>query len=131
MSEPMQPKLTCADVRPLLPLYPYGELSFNAEEAVDAHVEVCTACQAEKRTLEQMYRALDDRELAPSLELLSQCRRAVRNEVAVLAGAPAAVWEIPSLGGFLGAAGAAGFLGGGFPGRPAPHPAPNLAPAET
>ncbi|MBM3785512.1 MAG: hypothetical protein FJW30_14195 [Acidobacteria bacterium] len=74
--------LTCEAVRELLVLYPYGELTFDQEEAVDTHTARCAACAAEKNYLENLHNSLDEAAVHPSMELLATCRRDLRAAMA-------------------------------------------------
>ena len=83
----MNSNLSCDEIRPLLVLYPYGELSFDEEESVDLHLKSCAACQAERAALATLHATADDAAVEPSLELLSACRQDLRKQVSVIAGA--------------------------------------------
>ncbi len=128
--------MSCEETRELLALYPYGELSFDQEEAVDAHCLSCAPCEQERAALTRLHLALDDAAEAPSLELLSACRQDLRHQVAAIARASSAqpFWRRWFPGSSLWAAAArpamaagllcAGFLGARLvPVTPAP-PAP-------
>lgn len=123
----MKSNLSCPEVKDLLVLYAYGELSFDEEEAVDAHVAACPACTAERTALTALHAAADDVAAGPSLELLSACRQELRQQVAAIAASeaklpfwrkwipgaarPASMWNMlakPALGAALFAAGFAG-----------------------
>jgi len=80
----MAAKLSCETAREMLELQPYGELTFDQEEAVDQHVEVCAACAAEKRAVESMHAVLQGQAVEPSYELLAQCRQDLRRGVAAI-----------------------------------------------
>ncbi|MBI2689754.1 MAG: zf-HC2 domain-containing protein [Acidobacteria bacterium] len=79
--------MSCDEIRALLVLYPYGELSFDEEESVDAHLRSCPACEKERTVLAAFHSAAGDAVLTPSLELLSACRQDLRKQVTVIAGA--------------------------------------------
>ncbi|HEU0122550.1 MAG TPA: HEAT repeat domain-containing protein [Bryobacteraceae bacterium] len=79
--------MSCEEIRALLVLYPYGELSFDEEEAVDAHLRLCAGCEQERGALAKLHSAFGEAESEPSLELLSACRRDLRKQVAVMAEA--------------------------------------------
>jgi anti-sigma factor RsiW len=82
--------MSCDETRELLALYPYGELSFDQEEAVDAHCQTCAACEEERAALARLHAAFDDAAETPSLELLSACRQDLRKQVTAIAAAGAA-----------------------------------------
>lgn len=79
--------MTCDEIRALLVLYPYGELSFDEEETVDAHLRSCAACEQERVALTNLHNVAGDAAMEPSLELLSACRQDLRKQVAVIAEA--------------------------------------------
>ncbi len=66
--------MNCENVRKALPLLLYGELSFEDEERVEAHLDGCEACRAEQAREKALHRLLDDRELEPSLFELRDAR---------------------------------------------------------
>lgn len=135
--------MSCEKIREILPLYTYGELSFDDEETVDRHLQSCAACTAERDVLLRLHDALDTSVAEPSLELLSACRQNLKREVALLAAAnprrpfwaawlpePGTSWTAwaakPAMA--LGLM-AVGFLGARFvpPAVPSTAPAPPLA----
>ncbi len=86
----MNTNLKCEDCRDLLVLEAYGELSFDQEEAVEAHVSACAECREERAALARLHAAADEAAVEPSLELLSACRQDLRREVAGIAAATGA-----------------------------------------
>jgi len=134
--------MQCDEIRALLVLYPYGELSFDEEEAVDAHLKTCAACEQEKASLTSLHAAADEAAVEPSLELLSACRQDLRKQVAVIAEAagpqpfwrkwfsfvPAASWNMVAKPAMALGLFAAGFVGARMvpqfgPAAPAANPA--------
>lgn len=79
--------MSCDEIRALLVLYPYGELSFDEEEMVDAHSKACPACERERNALRALHAVVDDTAMEPSYDLLSACRQDLRKQVAVMEGA--------------------------------------------
>ncbi|MEI9813001.1 MAG: zf-HC2 domain-containing protein [Acidobacteriota bacterium] len=64
----------CTGVRAQLPLLLYGELSFDEEETVESHLDVCVEC---RKALEQervLSAAYDQVSVEPSPALLRECR---------------------------------------------------------
>lgn len=55
--------MTCEDARRAIPLIQYGEISFDEEELVHAHLGQCAECQAELEREKALHSFLDDREL--------------------------------------------------------------------
>jgi anti-sigma factor RsiW len=79
--------MTCEDARKNLPLFLYGELSFDDEELVEVHIDECAACRDELDREKAMFAALDGVELVPSPEALAESRNELRRRLA-LSGAP-------------------------------------------
>jgi hypothetical protein len=77
----------CEDCRELLVLEAYGELSFDQEDAVEAHLSTCAACREERAALARLHAAADDVAVEPSLELLSAAREDLRRELRGIAAA--------------------------------------------
>ena len=70
----MRPNMSCDEIRDLLVLYSYGELTFDQEETVDAHLTACPACKKQQAALGVLHSAVDETAIEPSFELLSACR---------------------------------------------------------
>lgn len=64
----------CSDIRVQLPLLLYGELSFDEEEAVESHLDVCTECRAALAHERELSAAFDQVTIEPSPSLLRECR---------------------------------------------------------
>jgi hypothetical protein len=64
----------CSDIRVQLPLLLYGELSFDEEEAVESHLDVCTECRAALEHERELSAAFDQVAIEPSPALLRDCR---------------------------------------------------------
>lgn len=67
--------MSCKEVRELIPLYLYGELSFDEEERVERHLAGCAECSAERARCEKLTALLAQGEAGVSAELLARCRR--------------------------------------------------------
>jgi len=80
--------MTCAQAKPALPLYYYGELPPEQEESVEAHCAECEPCMRDLRHYRDLAHAIDQAELEPSLGLLSECRQLLAHRVAE--------WERPA-----------------------------------
>jgi hypothetical protein len=120
----MSAPITCEEARAAIPLFLYGELSFDAEDAFEVHVETCQACRAELTRERAFQRAFDDAELAVTPEMLYRSRQSL---AAALAGDPpqpatfwgrlrerlAFRWHVPSIATPMGALAlvAMGFFG--------------------
>lgn len=64
----------CSDIRVQLPLLLYGELSFDEEEAVESHLDVCPECRAALERERELSAAFDQVTIEPSPALLRECR---------------------------------------------------------
>jgi hypothetical protein len=73
--------MTCESVQQALPLYLYGELSAETEEAVEAHLDGCEKCAKELEVQREFARSLNEHELEPSLDLLVECRQSLALEL--------------------------------------------------
>ncbi len=67
--------MNCDVTKSQIPLFLYGELSFDEEEAFEAHLEDCAGCRDEVARQTILHRTLDRVELTPSAALLAKCRR--------------------------------------------------------
>jgi len=84
--------MKCEEAKELFPLLLYGELSFDDEELVEAHVADCAACRGDLRRERALHRALDEIELRPAPEILARSREQLRRSIAVAATRPS-LWE--------------------------------------
>jgi len=84
--------MTCETVKQQLPLLLYGELTFEAENEVEQHLEACAGCHDDLRRLQAMHSALDEAELAVPPSLLAGCRRDLHAAVAAAPARPAGFW---------------------------------------
>lgn len=60
----------------------YGELSFDEEEKVQLHLDICEACRAALAREKSLHTALDDYELEPPATLLRESREKLRIRLA-------------------------------------------------
>jgi hypothetical protein len=66
--------IDCAQTRMHFALLLYGELSFDEEERVDAHLDGCSACRAALERQKSLHAALDGLAIEPPPSLLRECR---------------------------------------------------------
>jgi len=66
---------TCEKIRTQLGLLLYGELSFDEEEAVDAHLEGCAECRAALERERELHAAFDGQEIEPPASVLWESRQ--------------------------------------------------------
>jgi len=70
----MSASMSCADTRMLFALLLYGELSFDEEERVDAHLDGCADCRAALEREKSLHAAFDGIAVEPSPSLLRESR---------------------------------------------------------
>src|SRR5205823_1440977 len=87
--------MNCDDAGKLIPLFAYGDLSFDEEERLELHLDDCTACRGELKRVKAMLSAIDEHELDVPSSLLVQCRRGLRSSIAEMG--PAA-WQSGTFG---------------------------------
>ena len=85
--------MSCDEIRDLLVLYAYGELTFDQEENVDAHLTACPVCRRQRAGLATLHNTADDAAIEPSFDLLSACRQDLRKQVAVIAAGTPPFWR--------------------------------------
>ncbi len=73
--------MNCEDLRKEIPLYLYGELGFDGEEAVESHVAACGPCRRDLQRQQAFHSALDGAQADPPPALLASCRRELMTSV--------------------------------------------------
>jgi len=73
---------TCEKIRTQLGLLLYGELSFDEEEAVDAHLEGCAECRTALGRERELQAALDGHEIEPPASVLWESRQNLQRLIA-------------------------------------------------
>jgi HEAT repeats/Putative zinc-finger len=76
--------MTCEETRKNLPLFLYGELSFDEEEQVEIHVDECAACRLALGREKALFQALDGAEMVPAPEVLEASRVELRRRLGAL-----------------------------------------------
>jgi hypothetical protein len=76
--------MSCETIVNQLPLMLYGELTFDEEELLQQHLDKCANCRTELQAIRKLHQDLDYAEATLPSELLSDCRRTLRVEVAAL-----------------------------------------------
>jgi len=74
MSANEREQMKCEAARDQFALLLYGELSFDEEERVESHLDVCAACRAALEREKALQAAMDTVEVRPSPALLNRCR---------------------------------------------------------
>ncbi|MDQ6759579.1 MAG: HEAT repeat domain-containing protein [Acidobacteriota bacterium] len=85
--------MKCEDAARALPLLVYGELSFDAEDQLEMHLEACADC---RRLLEQQrswMTALDQVRLEPGADLLIASRQKLRGTLTTAHATRATFWD--------------------------------------
>ena len=67
--------MKCEDAAKALPLLLYGELSFEAEDELEAHVDVCASCRQELDKLKAVLKAFDAVKLEIPPAALTEARQ--------------------------------------------------------
>ena len=73
---------TCEKIRMQLGMLLYGELSFDEEEAVDAHLESCAECRTALERERELHAAFDRAEIEPPASVLWAARRDLQQSIA-------------------------------------------------
>jgi hypothetical protein len=69
--------MKCDDAKERLPLFLYGELSFQDEEDFESHLGQCSACRLQLERERALHLAFDSIELSPPPGMAAQSRRAL------------------------------------------------------
>jgi hypothetical protein len=85
--------MKCDDARKTLPLFLYGELSFEDEEQLEVHIDECEACRDALAREKALFKSLDAAEMVPSAELLADCRAQLRQRLEHVAPERASFWD--------------------------------------
>ena len=85
--------MKCDEAAKVLPLFLYGELSFDAEDQFETHLETCAACRQLLEGQRSWMKALDEIELEPSADLLIASRHKLRETLAGAAGRRGTFWD--------------------------------------
>ncbi len=74
--------MKCEEARERMPLFLYGELSFEEEERLETHIDECAGCREALGREKALFQAFDAAEAVPSQELLDNCRAELRGRIA-------------------------------------------------
>jgi len=74
--------MNCDSVVKALPLFLYGELSFEEEEAVHEHLAACEGCRKALERERLLHAELSSMAVYPSPELLAECRASLSARLA-------------------------------------------------
>jgi hypothetical protein len=73
---------TCEKVRMQLGMLLYGELSFDEEETVDAHLESCAECRTALERERKLHAAFDGQVAEPPASMLWESRQNLQRQIA-------------------------------------------------
>jgi hypothetical protein len=85
--------MTCDEAAKALPLLLYGELSFDAEDELESHVETCAICRQELDKQKAVLKAVDALKLEASPQLLLDARQRLREGLAHAAPMQPNFWD--------------------------------------
>ena len=85
--------MKCEDARKTLPLFLYGELSFEEEERLEVHIDECDGCRGALARERALFQSLDAAEMVPSAELLTECRAELRQRLTHVEPDRASFWD--------------------------------------
>jgi len=74
--------MTCEDARKNLPLFLYGEMSFDEEELLEVHIDECDGCREALERERAMFAALDAAEVTPTAQALADARSELHRRLA-------------------------------------------------
>jgi len=85
--------MNCDEARKIVPLFLYGELSFDEEERLEAHIDECASCREALARDKALWSALDSAELQPTQNLLDQSRAELRSRLAHVPASHVSFWD--------------------------------------
>ncbi len=85
--------MKCEEAAKALPLFHYGELSFDAEDQLENHLESCAGCRELLKRQRSWMTALDQAELEPTADLLIASRQKLRETLASTEGRRDSFWD--------------------------------------
>ncbi len=84
--------MTCEEVRNGIPLFLYGELSFDEEDRLESHLDGCQLCRGELAKERKLHAAFDHGELTVSSDLLRRSRQEFQEGLSAASNRHASVW---------------------------------------
>ncbi len=85
--------MKCEDAARALPLFLYGELSFDAEDQLETHLEACADCRQLLQQQRSWMTAFDQAQLEPTADLLIASRRKLGETLATAYAARGTFWD--------------------------------------
>ena len=85
--------MKCDEATKSIPLFLYGELTFEEEERLELHLDECSLCRDQLAREKALHRAFDAAELVPPSEVLASSRQQLRRTIAQASPVRATVWS--------------------------------------
>ena len=85
--------MKCEEARERLPLFLYGELPLEEEERLEVHIDECSGCRDALARQKVLFQAFDAAAIAPSQELLDNCRAELRGRIAQIEPEHGGFWD--------------------------------------
>jgi hypothetical protein len=85
--------MKCDEATKSIPLFLYGELSFEEEERLELHLDECSLCRDQLVREKALHRAFDAAELVPPSEMLASSRQQLRRTIAQAGPVRATLWS--------------------------------------
>ncbi len=85
--------MKCEEAIKNLPLFLYGELSFEEEERLETHIDECPDCRGALARSKALFKSVDAAETIPSQALLDQCRADLHVRLARVEPERAGFWS--------------------------------------
>jgi len=85
--------MRCVEAAKALPLLIYGEMSFEAEDELESHLENCPDCRQELVRYRALLKGIDETALEPSPELLLESRQRLRQSLVSARSSRAHLWD--------------------------------------
>ncbi len=84
--------MTCEEVRNNLPLFLYGELSFDAEDQLESHLDECELCRSDLARERTLHAAFDHAELTVTSDALRASRQEFQSRLSASAKGHDSFW---------------------------------------
>ncbi len=84
--------MNCEEARSAIPLFLYGELSFDDEDRFEAHLDECPDCRQQLAREKLVHRSFDEAELDVTPEFLTECRQQFLTRLDGIGSHPSSPW---------------------------------------
>jgi hypothetical protein len=85
--------MKCDEAKNTMPLFLYGELSFEEEERLETHIYECADCRGALARTKALFKSMDAAETVPSQALLDECRAELHLRLARVEPERAGFWN--------------------------------------